>query len=139
MNKIIGDDKPLGRWCSRVRRSMQRIKNNEAPRIAGFSEDRIKRLEDIGFEWKVKKERKPYVISFEERFEELEEYKAKHGHCDVKTRASDNKPLGRWCSKVRRSMQRIRTIKLPSSQQEFQRITSNVSKLLDFIKLTRKI
>ena len=108
-----GGNKPLGRWCSQVRRSMQRIKNNQAPPITGFSEDNIKRLEDIGFEWKVKKQRKPYVMSFEERFEELEAYKAKHGHCDVQTRAGDNKLLGRWCSKVRRSMQKIKNNQAP--------------------------
>ena len=83
---------------------MQRIKNNQAPIIAaGFSEDHIKRLEDIGFEWKVKRQRKPYVMSFEERLEELEAYKAKHGHCTVNKHTGDDKPLGRWCSRVRQS------------------------------------
>ena len=39
----------LGRWCSRVRQTMNRVRNNRAPIVGGFSEHNIKRLRDIGF------------------------------------------------------------------------------------------
>ena len=48
-----GDDKPLGRWCQMVRQSMKKIKNNESSRVAGLLEDNIKRLDEIGFVWRL--------------------------------------------------------------------------------------
>ena len=44
-----GGDRSLGRWCSRVRQSMNEVRNNRAPIVGGFSEHNIKRLRDIGF------------------------------------------------------------------------------------------
>ena len=82
---------------------MQRMKNNDAPLIVGFSEDHIKRLEQIGFDWKARK-----YYSFEKRFQELKAYKTKHGHCNVRTKIGDDQPLGRWCSLVRQSLTKIK-------------------------------
>ena len=45
-----GDDKSLGRWCSLVRQSVKKMKNNEAPIVAGLSEEKLQRLKDIGFD-----------------------------------------------------------------------------------------
>ena len=49
-----GNDQSLGRWCSIVRNSMKKMKNNEASLIARLSEDNIRRLKHIGFDFKVK-------------------------------------------------------------------------------------
>ena len=111
VKKTKGDDKPLGRWCSRVRRSIQRMKNNEAPLIAGLSEDHIKRLEHIGFDWEARK-----YNSFEKRFQELKAYKTKHGHCNVRTNIGDDQPLGRWCSLVRQSLTKMKNNEAPIVQ-----------------------
>ena len=46
-----GDDKSLGKWCSKVRVSIKKTKNNEAPIVGGLSEDNIKRLKVIGFDF----------------------------------------------------------------------------------------
>ena len=82
-----------------MRRSMKKMKNNEPP----LSQDCQRITSDVsktfGFDFKTKK-----PSAFEERLEELEAYKAKHGHCDVETKTGDEKPLGNWCSQVRLSM-----------------------------------
>ena len=109
--KRKGDHKALGEWCSKLRRSMKKIKNNVAPIVAGLSADNIKRLEDIGFDFRFKREGKPY--SFEERFEQLKAYKAKYGHFDVKAYDGDDKALGRWLWKVKRSISNIMNDEAP--------------------------
>ena len=88
MKKKLGNDKSLGRWCSQVRQSVKKMKNNEALIVAGLSEENIQRLKDIGFDCNPSKKGKPY--SLDKRFDQLEAYKAKHGHCNVK----DYMPLG---------------------------------------------
>ena len=56
----------LGRWCSKVRQSAKKSKNNKAPFLT-LSEDNIKHLfKDIGFDFKFYKKK----TSFEERMEE---------------------------------------------------------------------
>ena len=50
MKMKSGDDKSLGRWCSLVRQSVKKMKNNEAPIVAGLSEEKLQRLKDIGFD-----------------------------------------------------------------------------------------
>lgn len=58
---------------------MTKIKNSEVPLIILGSEDKIRRLENIGFNWK--KKGKP--DSFEKHFEGLKAYKVKYGRCDA--------------------------------------------------------
>ena len=49
-----GDDKSLGRWCSTVRHSVMKMQKNEAPIVAGMSEEYIQCLEYIGFDCNLK-------------------------------------------------------------------------------------
>ena len=106
-----GNYKSLGQWCSKVRQSMKKKQNNEAPLVAGLSEENIQRLEGIGFDCNPKINGKS-CSSFEKRFSELEAYKAKYGHCNVK-QSCDNKSLGHWCSKVRRPMGKMQNNEAP--------------------------
>lgn len=48
-----GEYRSLGGWCSKVRQSIDKIKNHRKPLIVGLPEDKIKRLNDIGFDWKL--------------------------------------------------------------------------------------
>ena len=57
--------------------------------------DRIKRLDALGFRWRVWK-------TFEEYIADLRKFKAKHGHCDVPFLYPENKSLGQWVGKIRR-------------------------------------
>ena len=81
-----GDDKALWRWCWQLRQSLKKNMNNEAPNnVFLLSEDKIKRLNGIGFDWKLNS----YYL-FERRFMELKAFKAKYGHCNVKTKSGVN-------------------------------------------------
>ena len=59
-----------------------------------ITEDRIKALDELGFDWGDKNK------SFEERIEELKAFKAKHGHVRVSTVKQD-KSLGKFCANMR--------------------------------------
>jgi hypothetical protein len=64
-------------------------------RDSKLSNDRIKRLEEIGFEWD------PFELSWEDNFDALKEYKKNHGHCNVPKNWSENKQLAKWMSHQR--------------------------------------
>ena len=99
-----GEDRNLGLWCARVRRSKKAMTNNGAPEII-LSEDNIRDLTDLGFVWEATFVR---MTSFDKHFKELEAFKAKHGHCNVKAiRGDKDRYLGLWCSKVRQSIHKL--------------------------------
>lgn len=52
-------------------------------------------MDSIGFKWKGWK-------TFNEYMDDLRDFKAKHGHCDVPLLYSENKSLGFWVGKIRR-------------------------------------
>jgi len=58
-----------------------------------ITEDRIKALDELGFEWEVKNN------SFDECIEELKAFKAKHGH--VRVTVKHEKSLHRFCKNMR--------------------------------------
>ena len=103
-----GEDKDLGRWCSRVRQSLKRVKNNKVPIVARLTKENIRRLESIGFDcWA------NTYSSFEDRLEELRAFKEKYGHCNPNPKLGNYKPLGRWCSKARHSIKKIKNDEEP--------------------------
>jgi hypothetical protein len=89
----------LGYWCFNVRRC-RRLMEKGKPTDQILSKDRIKSLDALGFRWRSK-------CAFDERIEELREFKGKFGHCNVTlSRSALNKPylsLARWCGDVRQS------------------------------------
>jgi len=66
-----------------------------------ITEDRIKALDELGFDWgrKTTWGRKTAVESFEERIEDLKAFKAKHGH--VRVAVTHDKSLATFCTKMR--------------------------------------
>ena len=77
----------LGRWVNK-----QRMKY-----MAGsLSQDGIDRLNSIGFKWSLKGKRTPW----ETRFNELVQYKAKHGDCNVPVMSQGQ--LGYWVDTQRK-------------------------------------
>ena len=75
----------LGAWVSKQRKTY----------LAGsLAQDRIDRLDSIGFKWTLKDPNVPW----ETRFEELVQYKAKHGHCNVPRSQGQ---LGNWANNQR--------------------------------------
>ncbi|WP_162052258.1 helicase associated domain-containing protein [Pontibacter pamirensis] len=77
-------------WIERQRLSRQK---HQLP------QDRYKRLEEIGFTWNCDDMKRR---SWEERYEQLEEYKKANGHCFVPTNYRENKSLGIWVATQRR-------------------------------------
>ncbi len=80
------ENKPLAAWVKTQRTNYRRRK---------LDDDRIKRLEDIGFEWTFSLEEK-WEKGWEEMFDVLREYKEEHGDCNVPLRWEVNKGLGHW-------------------------------------------
>lgn len=62
--------------------------------------ERTKALEAIGFVWE-NREEKAVKKTWNERFQELLDYKAKHGHCDVPGAWWENPQLAQWVEKMR--------------------------------------
>merc|ERR1711871_369451 len=87
----------LGTWCSTQR---HKYKKKGARRL---SAERIKRLEDIGFQWD------DHAASWERHFLALKEYKEKNGRgkdppesCKVEDGEGELLNLGTWCNTQRR-------------------------------------
>jgi len=53
-------------------------------------EERMKKLEDIGFNFRV------HVDKWSEHYDQLKEYRKEHGDCLVPTHYTSNPRLGRW-------------------------------------------
>jgi len=84
-------DNNLSRFCERTR-ALRRM-----PAVPGtgmtITEERIKALDELGFDWEGKKK------SFEQRIEDLQAFKEKHGH--VRVTAKHDKSLSAFCAYMR--------------------------------------
>ena len=87
VNVTVKHDKSLYGFCANVRTA--RRGRSSRP----IAEDRIKALDELGFTWEDTNK------SFEERIEELEALKEKHGH--VRATLKHDKSLHGFCAKVR--------------------------------------
>lgn len=94
---------PLGHWCSTMRNSYNKIQNGLKPAAGSLSQqERIDRLEDIGFQWK------PYEEGFEKRCRELIAFKDKFGHCKIPRNDPAYQSLVQWCDRLRFTYDRIK-------------------------------
>jgi hypothetical protein len=64
------------------------------PTIGRLTDDRIRRMDELGFVWSLRDD-------WDKHFEELKEYKANHGNCNVPARYEANRRLGVWVSTQR--------------------------------------
>ncbi|GFH61993.1 hypothetical protein CTEN210_18469 [Chaetoceros tenuissimus] len=86
-------NKSLAHWVQSQRRQYKAMMDGSKSQIV---EERIKKLESIGFEWT------PMKDAWNDRFEELKIFKARYGHCNVPRVYEPNKTLGGWVNKQRR-------------------------------------
>jgi len=91
---------PLGRWCSAMKNTYNRIQKGQKI-DRRFSQDRIKRLGEIGFQWHVAER----GDTFEKRCCELIAFKEEFGHCNVPQK---HPGLGYWCSRMRARYKNIK-------------------------------
>jgi hypothetical protein len=64
------------------------------PVVGRLTEDRIQRLNDLGFVWSLRDD-------WDKHYEELKQFKNQHGHCNVPARYATNRRLGIWVSAQR--------------------------------------
>lgn len=96
VNVKIPDDKSLSQFCANARYA--RKNPNKGMQL---TEERIAALDAVGFDW----ETQEYVTkTFDERLLDLQEYKTKHGHCNV--RIAEDQSLGQFCANVRYTRRR---------------------------------
>jgi hypothetical protein len=90
-------DPNLGKWVKMQRDYYNNTAAGKKQRKGSLTQDKIDKLEAIGFEWRLLK-----MVGWDKRFEELCEWKSIHGHCNVPTQTTGS--LGRWVSKQRIQM-----------------------------------
>ena len=71
-------------------------KKYEAGSKTAMTNEKLQHLSDMGFEWSVKKERDDAM--WNQRFEELREFKDEHGHCRV---PQGSGKFGTWVKHLR--------------------------------------
>ena len=97
----------LARWCRRQRHQYKRKKQNKS---SSMSDTRQRLLDQAGFVWD------PQTDVWEIRFQELKDYKRRHGDCNVPARYPLNPQLASWVKRQRRQykeMQSGRLSRLP--------------------------
>lgn len=87
--------KALGEWVRRQRRSYKDLK--EGKMVRTMTQDRVEKLESIGFVWVSPGYKYSSVkcqeVDWETSFQDLKKYKEAHGHCNVPRGV---KSLGLW-------------------------------------------
>jgi len=106
----------LGTWVSDQRHVYKKGR---------LSEERVARLEALGFEWD------PFTADWEALVQALVAFKENQGHCGVPTRWGENPELGRWVSTQRktfreRKMSEERVVRLEALGFEWDRIKKHV-------------
>jgi hypothetical protein len=100
LSQIKMEDKALHEWCGLLRRDYKNwaVKNVPLPGRFGLTEEYVQRLQEIGFNFDVQKR-----TTFEERLEELREFKRKYGHVRLTDNISSKeyRSLGIWCTSMR--------------------------------------
>eukprot|EP00980_Cylindrotheca_fusiformis_P003752 scaffold833_cov92-Cylindrotheca_fusiformis.AAC.6 len=89
------DNKQLGRWVDKQRTY---YKHRQEGKKSSMSDERISKLEDLGFAWKIREADK---VPWDLRISELKQYIELHGDCNVPYHYSKNKALGKWVSRQR--------------------------------------
>jgi len=88
----------LGAWV-KLQRSNYRWYQKGKP--SGMTEERIRDLESVGFDWNSSKKKTDLTSIWSERFQQMREFKAQFGHCLVPQRYAANPKLGGWVKSQR--------------------------------------
>jgi hypothetical protein len=86
------DNPPLAMWVCTQRRQYRRHRD---AKTSGMTAQRIKQLDDVGFEWD------PREAAWNEHLAELEDFCDAHGHCNVPISYKANPALAQWVKKQR--------------------------------------
>lgn len=83
----------LAQW---VKRQRYQYKLKLEKKRSTMSDERVQALEEVGFVWD------SHRAIWDERFQELVDYKAVNGHCNVPSRYTANRQLAIWVKRQRR-------------------------------------
>jgi len=83
----------LGEWVVDQRRQYKFVHDGKPSLL---TDDRKTKLDALGFTWQVRER-----IDWNKRYQQLVEYKSKHGNTIVPQNYAKNKPLGKWTAKQR--------------------------------------
>jgi transposase len=109
----------LGTWCNTIRvayNAMQR--NEEKKEKKSLTQERIDRLEEIGFEFAVKN----VGEKFKKQCAALIKFREDNGHCNVPQRYRENPSLGQFCTNMRVAYNCIQNEKKPKHNLTQDRI-----------------
>lgn len=106
-----GENPKLGRWVMNVRSHYQFLKRG-TKKSSLITEERLRQLEALEFDFapKNKSHTKYYVDRWAQHVSDLEEFKAKHGHCRVPQRYKENRKLGGWVLYVRHQFKKFKAV-----------------------------
>ncbi len=95
-NVSIREDKPLAQFCVQMSHARQNPGKSKRKQLTN---EQIAAFDALDFVWTTRE----YVTrSFDERINDLREYKQKHGHVNVKTH--EDSSLSQFCAQVRHSL-----------------------------------
>jgi hypothetical protein len=96
----------LSKWVCRMRTTYRQIQEGR-PLHRPLTQDQIAQLDRLGIEWTRK-------MTFEERFDELVDFKKEHGHATPpQIRPNKYVSLAAWCIEVRAAYKKIQEGKAP--------------------------
>ncbi|CAJ1945914.1 unnamed protein product [Cylindrotheca closterium] len=107
----------LARWAKRQRYQYKRKLEHKQ---SSMSDPRQQKLEDVGFIWDLQ------TMVWQERFNELVEYKQRHGDCNVPCRFEENPTLGMWVKCQRRQYKLYRSNQLSRLTPERFQLLANL-------------
>ena len=97
VNLSIPEDKSLAQFCAQARH----VRKNPGKGVK-LTNERIAAFDAIGFNWTTQE----YITrSFDERIEDLEEYKRTHGHLNMQRNEDDS--ISQFCASVRHSLKQV--------------------------------
>ena len=112
---------PLGRWVDKQCQDYRQLKNGKS---SPMSDDRIQKLESIGFQWSFRciQLKNGETVQWDARFQKLKKYKETHRDCSVPQRHG---PLGRWVDKQCQDYRQLKNGKSsPMSDDRIQKLES---------------
>mmetsp|Transcript_27802 Transcript_27802/g.43734 ORF Transcript_27802/g.43734 Transcript_27802/m.43734 type:complete len:752 (-) Transcript_27802:44-2299(-) len=86
-----------------VNRQRSELKKMEAGKATSLTPERIQDLNELGFKWALRESH----VSWEDRYEELKQFKDTNGHCNVPKQYPMNPALGYWVNEQRSQYRRF--------------------------------
>jgi len=106
----------LGTWVGKQRKQ---YKLRQDGKSSCLTEQRIQELDELDFVWSLRS-----LVDWDERLEELKEYRELHGNCLVPQQYPENPQLGTWVSNQRKQFRlRMEGKASPMTEERVQKLT----------------